>query len=69
MFDDKGLDKDIFDDVAELDMKFKKEDCCVCINVYTRCDKNHPWKKDDKCGKDKKEDCCVCINVYTECEK
>lgn len=51
----------------------KKEECCVCINVFTKCDKKH-CKKDHKfCDnnkdkKDKEEDCCVCVNIYTECK-
>lgn len=55
---------------------FKKEekrietkDCCVCINVYTKCDQSNPGSICKEIIKtDKKEDkCCVCINVYTEC--
>ncbi len=50
--------------------KTKKDDYCVVINIYTKCEKDKKWKKEDHCHKDKKDkDCdrCVEINVYTEC--
>ncbi|MDD2377974.1 MAG: hypothetical protein PHD10_04430 [Bacilli bacterium] len=66
---EKEFEDNFLEEKKDYDFKCKKDDCCVCINVYTKCDKDHPWKKDEKFYKDgKKEDCCVCINVYTECE-
>ncbi|MDD2180889.1 MAG: hypothetical protein PHW32_00790 [Bacilli bacterium] len=48
----------------------KTDDYCVKVNVYTQCDKGHPWVKEDPCRKDKKDkNQCVEVNVYTECDK
>jgi hypothetical protein len=50
-------------------MPENKEKCCVCINVFTKCEKDHSWRKEEESFREKKQDCCVCINVFTECEK
>ncbi len=46
----------------------RKNDCCVCINVYTKCEEDKCWKKEEHYTEEK-TDCCVCINVYTKCEE
>lgn len=57
------LSKDyILDEYKDLDVKHKEKDCCIYINIFVECDKDHPFKKECKDIK-KKENCCVCINV------
>ena len=51
----------------------KVDDYCVKVNIYTRCEKDQPWVKEDPCCKDQKDkkdkNQCVEVNVYTECDK
>lgn len=61
------LEEEFTENTLDETTYFKKKDCCVCINVFADCDKDHPWGKKD-CYKDKKNDCCVCINIFAECE-
>jgi hypothetical protein len=68
MLEDEKLEE-LLDTKAAADMVFKKENCCVCINIYTKCEKDCPLKREKGCYENKKEDCCVCLNVYTKCEK
>lgn len=59
-----------FEKTEKKETVFPKKECCVCINVYAQCDKNH-YSKDNKkfCKPEEiKNECCVCINIYTECE-
>lgn len=62
--------EDTLNEFENLDMNFKREGHCVCINIFNKCDDKKSFKKKQKCCKDKKEkqDCCVCINIVTECE-
>lgn len=70
MFESK--EKGYSEDLMQQDFSFKKEDGCVTINIFTKCDKKHPWKKEEKLHDipaKKKEENCVSINIFTECEE
>jgi hypothetical protein len=69
MYSSKEIEKNVYEENKDIDFKVKKEEKCVCINVFVKCEKDH--KKEEypcKENKEKKEDCCVTINVFAECE-
>ncbi len=51
------------DECKDLDVNCKEKDCCIYINIFVECDKDHPFKKECKDNKKKEKECCVCINI------
>ncbi len=62
-----------------------EKDCCVCVNIFTECDKKHGgWEPQyggqqyDAEGRPgpgpgprphDKKECCVCVNIFAKCKK
>jgi hypothetical protein len=69
MLENKEYGKSSLEEKKDLDFKVKKEEKCVCLNIFVKCEKENR-KEEDPCKehKEKKEDCCVNINVFVECE-
>lgn len=58
------------DNIVKEERPSEKNDCCVCVNIFAKCDKNqrNELNKNDCKSHKINEKCCVCINVFTECE-
>lgn len=40
--------EDTLNELGDLDMNLKKEECCVCINIFTKCDDKRTFKKKEE---------------------